>query len=77
MQADGNSAAADPVDAVEAGFLEGTTARLRVLEVRAQLQAQRAADELARGNHDYGVMLLVCALITTEQIDKTPTEGPS
>ncbi|MFC3299610.1 hypothetical protein FJV46_10560 [Arthrobacter agilis] len=67
----------DPVAAVEAGFAAGTAERLRVLEVRAQTQAQRAADELARGNHDYGVMLLVCALITTEQIDNTPSEGTS
>ncbi|WDF32221.1 hypothetical protein PTW37_10075 [Arthrobacter agilis] len=67
----------DPVAAVEEGFAVGTAERLRVLEVRAQTQAQRAADELARGNHDYGVMLLVCALITTEQIDNTPSEGTS
>lgn len=67
----------DLVAAVEQGFAYGTAERLRVLAVRAQTQAQRAADELARGNHDYGVMLLVCALITTEQIDNTPSKGTS
>lgn len=67
----------DAVAAVEQGFAAGTAQRLAALEVQAQDSAQRAADALARGDHDYGVMLLVCALITTEQIDQLESKGTS
>lgn len=78
----------DPVDRVEDGFRAGTPRRLAALdahaenaerlvalEVRAQDTAQRAADALAKGNRDDGVLLLVCALVTTEEIDELEAKG--
>lgn len=78
----------DLVEMVEEEFRAGTAQRLKelgdraaraerlvALEVRAQDTAQRAADALAKGNRDDGVLLLVCALVTTEEIDELEAKG--
>lgn len=58
----------DVIDVIERGFATGRAARLA---------AQAAADALARGNREQGVLLLVSALITTDQIDRLEGNPPS
>ncbi len=67
----------DVIDEIERGFATGRAARLAALEVEAQEASQAAADSLARGNREQGVLLLISALVTTEQIDRLEGNPPS